>query len=327
MDEQITQNGGGEKAGGGGTGGVRGFFRDLFCGVLIGVAFIIPGFSGGSVAAILGIYEKLVGAIADIFRDFKRSFLTLLPIGIGLILGAAALLFPLGWALNAYPIPTVCLFVGLALGGLPSITEKMGGFKPVLLVPLLLALVSAACLSFLPTAGDVDLFSLDAWGYVLLFIIGAVGSCALVIPGISGSMLLLIFGYYNPIVTMITDYFFRLKEFWTCVGVLGCVGAGIVVGFFLISVVMKFLLRRYPRGTYYAIFGFIVGSIPTVYISTAKDVGLTFETLPLAAGYWVAAVALLLAGFAVSYLFVRTARRKTREPEAIVLPERGGEEM
>ena len=107
----------------------------------------------------------------------------------------------------------------------------------------------------------------------------------------------------------------------------GCVGAGIVVGFFLISVVMKFLLRRYPRGTYYAIFGFIVGSIPTVYISTAKDVGLTFETLPLAAGYWVAAVALLLAGFAISYLFVRTARRKTREPEAIVLPERGGEEM
>ena len=111
----------------GAKGGLKSFLIDVVRGCAIGVAFIIPGFSGGSVAAILGIYEKLVGAIADIFKDFKKSILTLLPILIGMVCGIVALLFPLEWALGAYPIPTVCIFVGLALGGLPSITDKLGG--------------------------------------------------------------------------------------------------------------------------------------------------------------------------------------------------------
>ena len=64
---------------------IKEFLLDAIRGVCIGVAFIIPGFSGGSVAAILGIYEKLVDAIADIFKDFKKSVLTLAPILIGMI--------------------------------------------------------------------------------------------------------------------------------------------------------------------------------------------------------------------------------------------------
>ena len=62
----------------------KSFLLDVLRGYLIGVAFIIPGFSGGSIAAVLGIYEKLVGAIADIFKSFVRSLLILLPIGIGM---------------------------------------------------------------------------------------------------------------------------------------------------------------------------------------------------------------------------------------------------
>ena len=104
---------------------VAAFFTDILRGVGIGVAFIIPGFSGGSVAAILGIYEKLVGAIADIFKHFKKSVLTLLPIFIGMLLGIAALIYPIQLGLRNFPIPTVSLFVGLALGGIPSVTEKM----------------------------------------------------------------------------------------------------------------------------------------------------------------------------------------------------------
>ena len=58
-----------------------GFLADLFAGYLMGIAFIIPGFSGGSIAAIVGIYERLITAIADIFKSFKESVKTLLPIG------------------------------------------------------------------------------------------------------------------------------------------------------------------------------------------------------------------------------------------------------
>lgn len=281
------------------------FVFDIIRGVAIGVAFIIPGFSGGSVAAILGIYEKLIGAIADIFKSFKKSVLTLAPIAIGMVVGIVSLLFPLGWALDAYPIPTVCIFVGLAIGGLPSVTDKLHGkFKitniPAFLIPLALAFG----LSFIPVSSDVDLFNLNFGGYVLLFLIGVLGSAALVIPGISGSMLLLIFGYYNPIVKLMTEHLLKGENVGAALSVLCTCGAGIVVGFFLISMIMKLLFSRCPRGTYFAILGFILGSIPSVFASAAKESGRSLTELMPNAAYWIVSALLLLTGCALSLLLV-----------------------
>lgn len=287
------------------------FFLDIVRGMAIGVAFIIPGFSGGSVAAILGIYEKLIDAITGIFKSFKKSITALLPIVIGMILGIVGLLFPLGWALEAYPIPTVCIFVGLAIGGLPSITDKLGKkITPCYSIAFLIPTALAIGLSFLPIGADVNLFNLNFGGYVLLFIIGIIGSAALVVPGISGSMLLLILGYYNPIVNLATDHFFKGKDIGTSVLVLGCAGVGIVVGFLLISAIMKFLLKNYPKGTYFAILGFIIGSIPTVFISTAKESGLAFSHLMPNIWYWIISAALLIIGFSLSFSLVIYSKKK-----------------
>ena len=294
-----------------GGGGLKGFFADVIRGALIGIAFIIPGFSGGSIAAILGIYEKLIEAISGIFKHLKESIKTLLPIGLGMVAGVIALLFPLGWALEAYPIPTVCLFVGLALGGMPSITEKTRGkIRWTNIVALLIPFAFALSLSFLPIGQDVNLFGLSFGEYLLLFVIGIVGSSALVVPGISGSMMLLILGYYNPIVNMLTDHLLQGKDVGTSLLVLGSVGAGIAVGFIGISFIMKYCLTHFPRGTYFAIIGFIVGSIPTVFVSTAKDAGLNFTNLPTSPIYWCASVILLLAGMALTLSLVLYARKK-----------------
>lgn len=293
--------------------GAVGFLADVLRGVAIGAAFIIPGFSGGSVAAILGIYEKLVGAIADIFKTFKKSVLVLLPILIGMLLGIAALILPIQWGLRHYPIPTVTLFVGLALGGLPSVTEKLKG-KPKIghLFAFLLPFAFAAGLSFLSPAGDVDLFSLNFGGYLLLVLIGAVGSCALVVPGISGSMLLLIFGYYNPVVALVTENLLHGQQLGVCVLVLVCLGVGVVLGFFGISVLMKFLLKKFPRGTYFSILGFIIGSVPAVYASTVLEADAALSALYASPWYWVAAAAMLIVGFAMSFLLVSYARKKEK---------------
>lgn len=290
---------------------IKTFFLDVIRGMGIGVAFIIPGFSGGSIAAILGIYEKLINAIADIFKDFKRSFMTLLPIILGLVGGVIALLFPLGAALEHFPIPTVCLFVGLAIGGIPSITDKTKGKLKVtngfaFAIPLLLA----GALSFLPVGADVNLLDVNFGGYILLVLIGIIGSAALVVPGISGSMLLLILGYYNPIIKLITEHLLQGKDVLTSLLVLSCTALGICIGFIGISVIMKFLLKNYPRGTYFAILGFIIGSIPTVYVSTAKDAGLTFATLPQSFGYWFACVLLLIVGTTLSLSLVIYSKKK-----------------
>jgi len=292
------------------------FLANVLRGVAIGVAFIIPGFSGGSVAAILGIYEKLVGAVADLFKNFKKNILFLLPILLGMILGIAALILPIQWGIKHYPIPTVTLFVGLAIGGLPSVTDRMKGGKIRYTHVLagLIPLLAAAALCFLPQGQEVNLFELNFGGYLLLVLIGIVGSCALVVPGISGSMLLLIFGYYNPLVRLVTGHLLRGDNVGICLLVVFCVMVGLVVGFFGISVLMKFLLKKFPRGTYFSIFGFIVGSIPAVYFSTAKDAGLTASALSsLSPWYWVVSVLFLFIGIALSYSLVWYAKKKGGE--------------
>lgn len=287
------------------------FLLDIARGVGIGTAFIIPGFSGGSVAAILGIYEKLVGAIADIFKDFKKSFLTILPIFLGMVMGILALIFPLSYFLDEFPLPTVALFIGLAIGGLPSVTENMSGrIKITNVIALIIPLLLALSLSFVPIGEDVDLFNLNFGGYALLFLVGVIGSAALVIPGISGSMLLLIFGYYNPILKLATEHLLRGQDLIVSVTVLATVGIGIIFGFIMISVIMKKLLQNHKRQTYFAIFGFIVGSLPSVFISTAKDAGYTQNTLPSSVWHWIAFAALLIAGITFSLLLVLSAKRK-----------------
>ena len=292
---------------------VKEFFADIIRGVGIGVAFIIPGFSGGSVAAILGIYEKLICAIADIFKDFKKSFKTLLPIAIGMIVGIISLLFPLSWALEEFPIPTVSLFVGLAVGGMPSITDKVKGERISYknLIASVIPAVVVLSISFMPIGADKNLLNLSFGGYVLLFLVGILGSAALVVPGISGSMLLLILGYYNPIVNLATDHLLVGKDIGISILILGVTAAGIAIGFLLISVIMKMLFKKCPRGTYFSIIGFIIGSIPTIYISTVKEAGMTLSTLPTSVFHWIACVLLLCAGFALSYFLVIYSRKKT----------------
>ena len=297
--------------------GARGFFRDIMAGICIGAAFIIPGFSGGSVAAILGIYQRLISAVANVFKEFKKSISTLLPIGLGLIIGIGALLFPIGYFLDKFPLPTVSLFVGLAMGGIPTMVGRVKGKTETTdIMTLLITLVGVVLLAIIPVGKEVNLIGLNLGGYLLLFLIGVVGASALVIPGISGSMLLLILGYYRPLVRLVTDNILHFYNVGESVLVLSVCGIGMVVGFFLISVAMKHLLEKYPRGTYFSIIGFIIGSLPTVYISTMKDAGMisnNFEPLfiPTSVIYYVVCVFLVIMGVCASMAFVNFANKKT----------------
>ena len=298
------------------------FVTDALRGVGIGVAFIIPGFSGGSVAAILGIYERLIGAVAGIFKEFKSSIFTLLPIGIGMAIGAISMLFPLEYALSEIPLPTVSLFVGLTLGCLPLLyREVKGKITATNILSFTLPFLLALSMSFLPIGEDVDLYSLRFFGYALLILIGVIGSSALIIPGISGSMLLLMLGYYNPTVSMITSFLdtckdmvtggdFLWSDIYKPVLVLSLLACGIAIGFVSISMIMKRLFITCRRGTYFAIIGFIVGSLPTVYASTVKDAGYTVETLPTSAGHWIGCALAILLGCAISISLVIYAQKR-----------------
>ena len=297
--------------------GTKGFLYDLLAGVCIGVAFIIPGFSGGSVAAILGIYERLIDAIAGLGREFKKNAFALLPIAIGLLLGAVTLMLPLGYLLGRFPLETVSVFVGLAIGGIPSmITRVRGKLSADNIAALSVPLVLALLLCFIPAGADVNLFGIGFLGYVMLFLIGVLGSCALVIPGISGSMLLLILGYYRPLVSLFSDHLLTLRDVGHSVLVLAVAGLGMLVGFFTVSVVMKRLLAKYPRGTFFAILGFIIGSLPAVYVSTMKDAGMISDSfralaLPTSVAYYGLCLFFVFIGVGASYFLTVLADKET----------------
>ncbi len=247
---------------------VKEFFLNTARGAAIGVSMIIPGVSGGTMAVLLNVYEDMINAIGSLRKDFKRSALFLLPIVIGAVLAIAAMYFPIKYALKHAPLPTILLFAGLMAGSVPKIFKDAlaGGFKvkaDIAAVILPLALVIGIC--FIPGLNDVDLSSsMPVYGYFLLVIIGAAASCALVVPGISGSMLLLIFGYYNSIFDTIS----ALKtDFLHSALVLIIFAVGLIVGFFSIAKLMKFLLGRFPRATRWAIIGFVIGSLPAIFIT------------------------------------------------------------
>lgn len=287
---------------------------DLLFGIFIGIAFIIPGFSGGSVAAILGIYERIVNALTDVFTQTRKALRTLLPIFVGLVGGALVFTFPIGYMLSSFPIPTVSLFVGLAIGGVPNLMSGLKGKPSAGELALMSASVLIAFLiSFVPMNARVDLIGMSLDGYILLFLVGVLASCALVVPGISGSMILLILGYYDPIVSLISERLLRFRDLPVTLSVLGICALGIASGFILMSFVMRRLLSLYPRRTYFAIIGLIIGSVPTAYISVMRSSGLLPWDYGAVSAVTVAvSLFMLLFGFLATYYLCLLPRMRVK---------------
>ena len=246
---------------------IKNFFADTAKGALVGVAMIIPGVSGGTIAVLLNIYDKLIGAIGNILKDFKNSVKVLAPIILGAVVAVACAYFPLKFALDHAPFPTVMLFAGLMVGSCPKIIKDgmKNGFKKLDIASVILPLLLVIGICFIPNLGSADLsVNMPVYGYFLLILIGMIASCALVVPGISGSMLLLILGYYNEILDTVS----LLKtDFGHSILVLFIFFAGILIGFFSIAKLMKYLLNKFPRATNWAIIGFVAGSIPAIFIT------------------------------------------------------------
>ena len=193
-------------------------FRTLK-GAAIGVAIIIPGISGGTVAVLLEIYEEMIKAISSLRKEFKKSVLYLLPILIGMIIAFGIMYFPMKYALLYIPLQTISLFAGLMIGSCPKmITDaKKNGFKMINLISLIVPFVFVLGICFIPDMGDVDLsIDMPIINYLLLFIVGVVASYTLVIPGVSGSMFLLIIGIslriYSHQIISFSEHIFEVND-------------------------------------------------------------------------------------------------------------------
>lgn len=272
-------------------------------GFIMGIANIIPGVSGGTLALILGIYEDFIGAISHFFSNFKKNICFLAPIAIGILLSIASLSRVIDYSYKHYPIPTSLFFVGLVIGGIPMLYSKVKGKKEVkqassyLIFLLTFALVIfMACSNLIFGEGlKVSLSNMGFVNYLLLFLVGVIAAATMVIPGVSGSLVLMLLGYYYPVIAVIKE-FTSLKNMGSNILILGVFGIGVLLGIVLISKLIEFLFNKYEAKTYFGVLGFIIASIIAIPISAMLNIKVSFDIIQILIG-----IIFLVFGYTISY--------------------------
>lgn len=276
--------------------------KQLLKGAVIGVANIIPGVSGGTMAVSMGIYDKLIHAVTHLKKEFKESVKFILPIIIGAVIGIGALSFVILALLEHLPVQTNFLFIGLIIGGMPVIWNRLKGTGNKINVANIIVLIGffalvvgfAAIGEPVGAAADVS-FSLG--NVVTLFGVGVIASATMVIPGVSGSMVLMLMGYYETILATIESFIiatlsFDLPAIIEGFGVLAPFGVGILVGIALIAKLIEIIFVKLPNYAYSGIMGLIIASPVAIImmsdLARYNIVSIGTGIITLAVGYFIA---------------------------------------
>ena len=239
------------------------FIMLILKGMIIGLANVIPGVSGGTLMITLGIYERVINAISHFFKNFKENMKFLIPLGIGMGLAIILLSKVISFCLGKFPFPTTLFFIGLILGGIPLLWKKVGREKKKANYGIIFTVSFGIVLlfTFLNANGSsVDLVNLNFVSYLKLFFMGVIASSTMIIPGISGSFMLMLFGYYEGIIGTVSNITnFALLGY--NLSILVPFGIGVLIGIVLVAKLIEFLIKKYEVATYYGVLGFVLASI------------------------------------------------------------------
>lgn len=263
-------------------------------GIVIGVANIIPGVSGGTIAVVLGIYAKLIEAISNIFgKPGKRKEYAIFLATVFLGAGSAIVLLAnlMHYLLACHYQLTVLAFMGLIAGGIPAIWRAHPDVKPNL--PRLASFLIGTALVIIPAfwgpeikgaamANNSAVLEFGLANYIFLIFAGFMAGGGMILPGISGSFVLVLMGQYAVVIS-------ALKGF--VVAPLLSVGAGAAAGIIVFSKIIETALKKAPAGTYYFILGLVAASLWVI-----------FPGMPSSLKTVLAGGALFMTGTAISYL-------------------------
>ena len=244
--------------------------QTMLKGAAMGVAEVIPGVSGGTLAFITGIYERLLKAISAINLDLIHVFndggvkavwqkmdgaflLKLLSgMGIGFILGLKIIV----GLLETHPVHIWSFFFGLILASIPMIGKevKKWGFLEIVLVIVGTVLVYWVTVAA-PSQGSEHL--------LMVFVAGVIGVPALMLPGLSGSFVLLLMGMYTIIMPAVEES--THHPFGPSTIVVIVFGVGMIVGLLSFARVLTFTFKKYPNPTMALLTGFLIGSLNKVW--------------------------------------------------------------
>ena len=202
--------------------------KQILQGMVVGIANIIPGVSGGTMMVAMGLYDHLIHAITHLKSEFKKSMKLLIPIFLGAGIAIVVLSRLFEYLLEVYPIPTNFAFCGLIAGSLPFIFKKVKGHSVTVgkIIPFLIFFGIVITMALLgETNGAAADVSFGVVNVIKLFLVGVVAAATMVVPGVSGSF-----------------------------------GIGVVIGIFLIAKLIEFIFMKAEIHAYYAIIGLILAS-------------------------------------------------------------------
>ena len=232
-------------------------------GFILGIANIIPGVSGGTLAMTMGIYEDIIKSISSILKTPKKSLKLLLHLGIGTVLSILILSKLLNYTLTNYAFATTLFFIGLIVGGFPLLLKKAKGHKVSLgyLLSFLSTTSLVIILRLLQTSENtVSLNNVSLFTIIILLLVGMLAASTMVIPGVSGSFVLMLIGFYKPILNTISNIT-KINLLGHNLLILVPFGIGVLLGIVLTAKLIEYLLKKYEIYTYYGIYGFILASI------------------------------------------------------------------
>ncbi len=275
----------------------------FFKGILMGTADIIPGISGGTVALILGIYERFIHALAQVslkpllqfrVKDFLQTidWLFFVPLGLGIISAIFSLSHFLSWLLENYPLYVWSLFFGLVFTSVIYLIIK---YRCHQIAGAIFIAIGAVFGLLIASSSSIQFPE----NPLFLFFGGVLASMAMILPGISGSYILVLIGQYGLVLGYVkTLAFIPILIF----------GSGVATGILFGSRILKSLFARYPLQIYSILFGFILGSLPKIWPWHSVSEGLSLPQIQSAQDIQ----GLLIMGIGATFVVVsmRFAKKK-----------------
>ncbi len=270
------------------------YFRIFLSGMVIGIANAIPGVSGGTMAVVLNVYDRLIALVSlnfkKIFRDLPFVLLLCAGAGAGIVLFAKLM----SGLFDSYPVPTTWFFMGLIVGSIPFVARRTRGPGPVTVKAVLgtiAVVVMIVTVFFRPAEGTGQAITmLDPGVFLYLFLASTVAAAAMIVPGLSGSFVFLMLGAYRTVIRAVSDVNLPIL-----LPVALGAGAGLLAG----AAVIRFFLSRRPDMVYAIILGLVVGSLVPV-----------FPGLPPTVLQGIVSVAVFVAGAVLSKVFSSTEKRE-----------------
>ncbi|MHC4817850.1 MAG: DUF368 domain-containing protein [Planctomycetota bacterium] len=271
--------------------------RSALGGVLMGLANLVPGISGGTMLLATGVYTRFIEAVADVttLKFRARSVLLLVLVGGTALLAIALLAGPVKALVENHRWVMYSLFIGLTLGGVPLVWRRARPATPTVWLGALAGFLAMALMAFARTTGGDD----GAW--LLLVVAGIAGASAMILPGVSGAYLLLVLGQYETILGAVDQC--KHGEFGDALPVMLPVAIGVVVGIAGVSNLMRWALKHREKATLGVLLGLLLGSVLGIWpFQEAVEAGASRVFFAPTAGQVAAALGLVALGFGLTVL-------------------------